>query len=195
MRSSPTSLAPIFWCATWMLPRRHALKIRREPLSASGVCSATRIVKETKMRFGRLWLDSAYGSELLDLKLSLQVQYWNGNSWAFNGSDVYTGSSLSVNGVGLSNYSGLSSTEFGSSHIKSFASAESGKSVSEARKWLLCWQSPIRPRPAASICVSTLRGRTQWARSRAPRRPRSTCPGCKANGLRGWITITTRGQK
>lgn len=39
------------------------------------------------MRLGRLSLQNAYGSELLDLPMPLTAQYWDGSSWVLNAAD------------------------------------------------------------------------------------------------------------
>lgn len=52
------------------------------------------------MRYGRLALSNAYGSELLDLPVPFDAQYWNGSAWALNSSDTCTtGVSLSLTDV------------------------------------------------------------------------------------------------
>lgn len=51
----------------------------------SSVDSLTTIV-----RFGRLSLQNAYGSELLDLAMPLTAEYWNGNGWVKNAVDQCT---------------------------------------------------------------------------------------------------------
>lgn len=59
---------------------------------ASSATEGTAII-----RGGRVRLASNHGSELLDLPLSMQAQYWNGNAWVLNGDDTCTtGISLSL---------------------------------------------------------------------------------------------------
>ena len=41
----------------------------------------------TKQRFGRLRMSSAYGSELLPLRVAYRAEYWDGVRWAINGLD------------------------------------------------------------------------------------------------------------
>jgi len=41
----------------------------------------------TKMRFGRLWLGNAFGSDLADLAVPYQAQYWNGSAFVINTTD------------------------------------------------------------------------------------------------------------
>ena len=49
------------------------------------------------LRFGRIALQNAHGSELLDLPMRMQAEYWNGNAWITNAADVCTtGISLSL---------------------------------------------------------------------------------------------------
>jgi hypothetical protein len=44
----------------------------------------------TEARFGRLRLGNATGSELLDLPLAIDLQYWSGNGFATNAADSCT---------------------------------------------------------------------------------------------------------
>lgn len=53
--------------------------------SAAAVQNAT-----TELRYGRLRLQNAYGSELLDLPVPLEAQYWTGNYYATNTADNCT---------------------------------------------------------------------------------------------------------
>jgi hypothetical protein len=57
--------------------------------TSNGTCTAARVATAAKMRFGRLRLQNAYGSELLALPIPLQLQYWNG-SWQPNTLDSCT---------------------------------------------------------------------------------------------------------
>lgn len=61
-------------------------------------------VGETQIRFGRLRLGNAHGSELLDLPIPLSVQYWNGSQFATHAADNCT--RLSSSSIGLGNYTG-----------------------------------------------------------------------------------------
>jgi MSHA biogenesis protein MshQ len=56
------------------------------------------------MRFGRLRLQSANGSERLPLSLRVEAQYWNGSGFIVNALDGCT--SLSAANVALGNYRG-----------------------------------------------------------------------------------------
>lgn len=103
--------------------------------TATGVCTATKIVSSAKMRYGRLRLDNAYGSELLDLTLPLQAQYWDGtsSSWVLNKEDSCTNlaftSPVAKNGVARSSpftapansKTPLSAANFGLDHVAGFA--------------------------------------------------------------------------
>ncbi len=42
----------------------------------------------TEVRFGRLTLDNAYGSELIDLTMPMQAEYYNGANFIVNGDDT-----------------------------------------------------------------------------------------------------------
>lgn len=49
-------------------------------------CTEKKLIS-TKVRYGRIELQNAHGSELIDLPSSLTAQYWDGVSWALNSSD------------------------------------------------------------------------------------------------------------
>lgn len=59
-------------------------------------------VGQTQIRFGRLRLSNAHGSELLNLPVPIQVQYWNGTLFTTNTADSCT--TLSSSNIGLDNY-------------------------------------------------------------------------------------------
>lgn len=56
----------------------------------AGNCTAVAIGVPTKVRFGRLRVQNASGSELLPLTVSLETQYWNGTGFTRNTSDDCT---------------------------------------------------------------------------------------------------------
>ena len=83
---------------------------------AAGVCTATKMVSATRVRFGRLRIGNAYGSELLDLSVPVQSQYWNGTAFVQNSADNCT--SLAGSNVSLARYQGgLSAVHMGASHV------------------------------------------------------------------------------
>ncbi len=57
-----------------------------------------------KLRYGRLQLLNAYGSELLVLPMTLRAQYWNGTAWATNSDDSCTPVATPTSGAGLTFY-------------------------------------------------------------------------------------------
>ncbi len=63
-----------------------------------------RKVVETKVRFGRLSLGNAYGSELQNLIIPVEVQYWNGSSFVRNDDDNNT--PLADSNIVVGNYQG-----------------------------------------------------------------------------------------
>ena len=70
----------------------------------------------TSVRFGRIRLNNAFGSEALDLPIPLITQYWNGTVFTTHTSDSCT--SLNPGNIALGNYrKGLNATNMGSSHI------------------------------------------------------------------------------
>ncbi len=58
----------------------------------------------TTLRYGRLQLLNAYGSELLNLPLTLRAQYWNGSAWVTNTDDSCTAITAPTSGSGLTFY-------------------------------------------------------------------------------------------
>jgi len=60
------------------------------------------ITASGKVRFGRLRLQNAYGSELLPLPVPMTVQYWNGTAFITNDLDSCT--TLTAANIGFANY-------------------------------------------------------------------------------------------
>jgi MSHA biogenesis protein MshQ len=71
------------------------------PNITSNVLTATyplHVEATPALRSGRIHLLNAYGSELLDLPVTMRAEYWNGNAWALNSVDSCTGdTTLNVN--------------------------------------------------------------------------------------------------
>lgn len=63
-------------------------------------CDAVQLGSATRVRFGRVRLSNAFGSEKSSLPVAVQAQYWSGNSWVINGADGCT--SLPANIFALS---------------------------------------------------------------------------------------------
>jgi cytoskeletal protein CcmA (bactofilin family) len=78
----------------------HAVDASVTPnVTSTGHVEATALV-----RSGRVRLMNAYGSELLDLPVTMQSQYWDGSAWVLNTADICTGDTTSNtnNGVTIS---------------------------------------------------------------------------------------------
>ncbi|TAK88379.1 MAG: hypothetical protein EPO20_02850 [Betaproteobacteria bacterium] len=70
----------------------------------------------TALRFGRLRLENAVGSEKLDLPIPLQVQYWAGTAFQVNAADNCT--SLAAANLALGDYyGGIDATNMASANI------------------------------------------------------------------------------
>jgi MSHA biogenesis protein MshQ len=69
-----------------------------------------RLLFTTSVRFGRLNLANASGSELLDLPVPVEVQYWNGSSFAVNALDNLT--ALADTSIVPGNYQGATPPMF-----------------------------------------------------------------------------------
>ncbi len=95
--------------------------------TSSGTCSAVTLAANSKFRFGRLYLQNAYGSDLLALAVPLEAQYWSGASFARNPLDSC--SSVAVANVNLINYQGgITATNMGLSHVTAVAPFAAGLS-------------------------------------------------------------------
>jgi MSHA biogenesis protein MshQ len=60
------------------------------PGASDGTCTAARIAKNGKFRFGRLQLNNTYGSEKLPLSVPIQSRYWSGGHFVNNNQDNCT---------------------------------------------------------------------------------------------------------
>lgn len=65
------------------------------------------------LRYGRLQLLNAYGSELLELPMTLRAQYWSGSVWVANTDDSCTSISAPASGTGLTFYPEVAPTAVG----------------------------------------------------------------------------------
>ncbi|CAK0772317.1 MSHA biogenesis protein MshQ [Gammaproteobacteria bacterium] len=85
--------------------------ITAKPVDSDGVTTTSSMVTHngsTDLRFGRLRLSNAFGSEKANLSIPVQTQYWSGNSWIINNDDSCT--SLPSNTFVLSETPGTSGT-------------------------------------------------------------------------------------
>jgi MSHA biogenesis protein MshQ len=84
------------------------------------------LIGQTSVRFGRLKLGNAFGSEKLDLPIPLEAQYWNGVAFITNTDDSCT-PLANANAV-LGNYLGsLSASNMGASHVAGLGTLAGGK--------------------------------------------------------------------
>jgi hypothetical protein len=101
-------------------------------------------VGTTKIRFGRLQMQNSYGSELLDLPIALEAQYWSDTYFAKNDLDSCTHPTTS--NIALTNYQGgLNASNMGASHV-SISPINAGSAVINL----------VKPDPAASGSVDIL---------------------------------------
>ncbi len=78
--------APVFtFISTKTAPLTLALRASDSEVNSSGFTEGA-----AEIRSGRLRLQNAYGSELLDLPVSLEAQYWTGNYYVTNTADNCT---------------------------------------------------------------------------------------------------------
>lgn len=74
-------------------------------VNGTGVTGTTLVDSaSTKLRFGRLWFGNAFGSQLQDLVMPYEAQYWNGLAFVTNVLDSCT--ALANNNVALGNRQG-----------------------------------------------------------------------------------------
>lgn len=66
--------------------------------------TATAVGSNVRLRYGRLRMQNAYGSELLALPVPFEAQFWNGNFYVTNTDDSCT--ALSMNSIVMSNFTG-----------------------------------------------------------------------------------------
>jgi MSHA biogenesis protein MshQ len=82
------------------------LTVSTQPVDSDGVTmsAATAVMSAaTPVRFGVLALGSAYGSDLLTLRLPVTAMYWNGTGLVANTADTCTGPALSNASIALGN--------------------------------------------------------------------------------------------
>ena len=111
--------------------------------TASAVCTATKIVSGAKLRFGRLRLSNAFGSDRRDLSVPVEAQYWSGLSWVRNAADSCT--TLPVAAIKLSGAQG-------STQVSSPVTLSSGSgNVVVSCPYATC---PLASKPATSLAGS-----------------------------------------
>ncbi|MDZ7922392.1 DUF6701 domain-containing protein [Rhodoferax sp.] len=66
--------------------------------------AATAVGTNVRLRYGRLRMQNAYGSELLALPVPLEAQYWNGNFYVVNADDSCT--TLPMSSIVMTNFTG-----------------------------------------------------------------------------------------
>jgi MSHA biogenesis protein MshQ len=78
--------------------------IKLRAVDTDSVSSQNGAEGTASIRSGRLQLQNAYGSELLDLPVTLRAQYWNGSAWIQNSDDSCTTMVAPTSGAGLTFY-------------------------------------------------------------------------------------------
>jgi hypothetical protein len=87
------------------LTAETSIIVKAAPVDSDGVTlTATAVAPGTPLRYGRLNLQNVYGSELLQLPVSLTAQYWNGSAFVLNTDDSCTTVSAPASGSGLTFY-------------------------------------------------------------------------------------------
>lgn len=125
------------------------------------------------MRFGRLQLFNTWGSDLTNLTIPLQAQYWNGQTWAQNTLDNAT--VIPVASVALSGQTGaLNSSNMGAANVSSAGTLTngSGSIVLRCPYW-----STLGPCPRATKPSPTLAGGVDLAINLGGTTTDSSCAG------------------
>lgn len=86
------------------LPAESVLTVSAAPSDGETSLAATEVANSVRLRYGRLRMTNAYGSELMNLPISLEAQYWNGSMYVTHTADSCT--TLPMKSVVMSNYSG-----------------------------------------------------------------------------------------
>lgn len=112
----------------------------------AGTLNHAKIV-QTDLRYGRLKMANAYGSEVLKLPINVQAEYWDGSSFVPNADDSCT--TIAAGNLSLKNYKGgINNSNLPGSNV-------SGVTLNEGRGKIVL--NPPSPRPAkkgsADICV------------------------------------------
>ena len=83
------------------------------------------LVASSALRYGRLQIDNAYGSELLNLSVKVAAQYWNGSAWVANTQDSCT--PLGASGFTVAGQSGgITALNMNASHLVAGTAMASG---------------------------------------------------------------------
>ena len=100
------------------------------PTDGEVPATGTSALGTATMRYGRLRMQNAFGSELLDLPMSVIAQYWNGSGWVQNMDDSCTGIVAPTAAAGLTFASEVAANIKGN-HL---SAGETAASVSSAGK-------------------------------------------------------------
>jgi uncharacterized repeat protein (TIGR01451 family) len=78
--------------------------VNAAPTDGEASASATAAGSNVRLRYGRLRMQNAYGSELLALPMSLEAQFWNGTFYTTNTDDSCT--ALPMDSIEMKNFTG-----------------------------------------------------------------------------------------
>jgi uncharacterized repeat protein (TIGR01451 family) len=80
------------------------ITVNAAPTDGEASASSTAVATNVRLRYGRLRMQNAYGSELLDLPVPFEAQYWTGSFYATNTWDNCT--VLPMSSLVMSNFTG-----------------------------------------------------------------------------------------
>ncbi len=97
--------------------------VKAAPIDSDGVTmTPATVAAGTPLRYGRLLLQNALGTELMALPVSLTAQFWNGSAFVLNDSDSCTTVTAPSSGAGLTFYPEVAST-FQGNHLSAAETA------------------------------------------------------------------------
>lgn len=105
-----------------------SLTVTALPVDPDGVtlASATAVGSAVPLRFGRLRLSNAFGTDFSNLSVLMLAQYWSGSGWLQNSGDNC--SAIPPSAVNLSDWSGgLSAANMGNTHVLSAGALVNGQ--------------------------------------------------------------------
>jgi MSHA biogenesis protein MshQ len=133
----------------------------------------------TEVRFGRLKLSNAVGSEKSTLQIPVQAQYWSGNSWVLNANDSQT--QIPATSVALSNYRDKSS----SPPTPNWTTTATGLGTLSAGQGVITLSAPVPAGGTGSVDLAINLGSAPTDASCLPNHPVMTAPVLSLIYLRG----------
>ncbi len=106
VRMNPTPAAPILSSLRIGGVTDEVGIVVGAPIDLLANATSTPTANQVNFELGRIRLDNAYGSELLDLPMTMRSEFWNGTGWVLNNVDTCTNATLAFAAVGTPNITG-----------------------------------------------------------------------------------------